>query len=249
MPDNPMFFEEMRGLGEGRKRREYGTSRAADHRVKKVCRSCNGIWMSKLEEEVKPYLVPMIRGESLSLSENEQLVVATWAAKTAFVAEARNARVQTLSTPEERAFLKEQRCPPASVFVRLARYDGRSGVFRRVARIDARGPESKLTKDEIEHVKASPNIASTLLCLGELGVHVMHDTSGLYEPLKQIGVINDRVVTIWPTRASVTWPPARIFDEAGLDALAVELFPNAYWPDGMPGLMPIPEIPRIGTGQ
>ncbi len=53
----------------------------------RICETCNGGWMSNLENEAKPLLLPLIKGEMglSSLSDSEALVVARWAAKTTIV--------------------------------------------------------------------------------------------------------------------------------------------------------------------
>jgi hypothetical protein len=52
-----------------------------------ICTRCNNGWMSKLEMEVKPILLPLIDGRrsAQSLSADERTVVARWAFKTAFI--------------------------------------------------------------------------------------------------------------------------------------------------------------------
>src|ERR1035437_3403691 len=53
----------------------------------RVCELCNGGWMSDLEGQAKPLLVPLMKGEMglSSLSDSESVLVARWAAKTAIV--------------------------------------------------------------------------------------------------------------------------------------------------------------------
>jgi hypothetical protein len=50
-----------------------------------VCKTCNTRWLSVLENDVKPILGPMIRGEDRTLLPDQQRLVAAWAAKTAFM--------------------------------------------------------------------------------------------------------------------------------------------------------------------
>jgi hypothetical protein len=52
----------------------------------RVCKKCNCGWMSKLEDEAKPLLLPLIQGtRSLStLDSAERLLLARWTAKTAY---------------------------------------------------------------------------------------------------------------------------------------------------------------------
>ena len=57
-------------------------------RLKVVCeRHCNNGWMSRLEEEAKPCLTKLIKGEMASLNPQEQDGVAAWAAMKIIVAE------------------------------------------------------------------------------------------------------------------------------------------------------------------
>jgi hypothetical protein len=55
-------------------------------RTRKVCESCNTGWMSKLEQQVKPFLMSFEHtakdGEQSNLSRSEALIVARWALKT-----------------------------------------------------------------------------------------------------------------------------------------------------------------------
>ena len=52
-----------------------------------ICNRCNNGWMSRLEMEVKPILLPLIIGKrsAQSLSADERTVLARWAFKTAFM--------------------------------------------------------------------------------------------------------------------------------------------------------------------
>jgi hypothetical protein len=54
--------------------------------IRLVCACCNNGWMSDLEESARPLLEPMINDHSaVHLSEDEQGVIARWAAKTAIL--------------------------------------------------------------------------------------------------------------------------------------------------------------------
>lgn len=44
-----------------------------------VCASCNSGWMSRLEDNVKPVLIPMIQGRPTTLSVAQQRLIAAWA--------------------------------------------------------------------------------------------------------------------------------------------------------------------------
>lgn len=52
----------------------------------RVCESCNGGWMSTLEQEAIPILKPLINGERavVELNERERQIIGRWTAKTAY---------------------------------------------------------------------------------------------------------------------------------------------------------------------
>lgn len=53
----------------------------------RVCDKCNSGWMSRLEQAVRPILIPLIEGQRsvLALSASERLLLARWTAKTAYM--------------------------------------------------------------------------------------------------------------------------------------------------------------------
>jgi hypothetical protein len=55
--------------------------------ISDVCVNCNSGWLSGLENEVKPFLPPLATGQRPvgSLTDGENLLLARWAAKTAFL--------------------------------------------------------------------------------------------------------------------------------------------------------------------
>jgi hypothetical protein len=63
--------------------------------VKMVCVTCNGGWLSALENAARPVLAPLIRGGSRRLPDDDQALVAAWTCKTALVS-------QLLSSEEAR---------------------------------------------------------------------------------------------------------------------------------------------------
>jgi hypothetical protein len=65
---------------------QYGTYRVDSLEMTvQICERCNMRWLSVLERDVQPILAPMIRGQEVTLRADEQRLLATWAAKTAFM--------------------------------------------------------------------------------------------------------------------------------------------------------------------
>ncbi len=59
--------------------------RALTSTVKAVCSPCNSGWMSALEGDVQPTLLPMIKGENTGITPVGQNLLATWVLKTALM--------------------------------------------------------------------------------------------------------------------------------------------------------------------
>ena len=85
----------------------------------RVCKSCNCGWMSKLEELASPVLLPLINRQRLveGLGPAERLIIARWAAKTAYVLN-RSANFK-LKVPDEhlRAIYAHHARLPKGMFV------------------------------------------------------------------------------------------------------------------------------------
>jgi hypothetical protein len=50
-----------------------------------ICVTCNNRWLGVLENDVRPVLAPLIRGEERALAPGEQQLLATWVVKTALM--------------------------------------------------------------------------------------------------------------------------------------------------------------------
>src|SRR4051812_4197374 len=46
--------------------------------LKVVCKNCNETWMSQIEENAKPILIPLLQGLSFALNEIDNVKLATW---------------------------------------------------------------------------------------------------------------------------------------------------------------------------
>jgi hypothetical protein len=98
---------------EGRQRtvtRENGDLKAKKLRI--ICeRNCNNGWIRKLEELTSPYLLPLMRGERIDLSPEQQNGLALWICEMAIVWE--YVAPERKCVPEaERKYVYEHRTPP-----------------------------------------------------------------------------------------------------------------------------------------
>lgn len=189
---------------------EWNAGQVATLRNKKVCHDCNTGWMCDLEGVSSPLLTPMILGHPRTLTQQEQIVAATWATKTAMVCEVSMDSNEGLFPQEDRTLLMEQQRPPGHIRVFAAMVEGtitpvHFGVMR------------------------------TQVLVGEEPVGVMHlYTMQLHtlvlqvmrqEPPAPVGRIMDppwdmtmtEVRLYPPTLGQFFWPPERSFTQDTLD--------------------------------
>jgi hypothetical protein len=55
--------------------------------VRVVCSNCNNGWMSQIQKNAKPHLIPLFKGESVWLDKKTQAAIATWAMMSTITAE------------------------------------------------------------------------------------------------------------------------------------------------------------------
>jgi hypothetical protein len=180
---------------------------------------CNGGWMSGLDGQVKQLLEPMILGNPRTLSPDEQLTIATWAAMKSMVLEYVWGAEQVIILPHEaRSFIFHQQRPPANMQIRIAAVESQGRpvlIYRDVYRRQPEYPGSP----------PLPGFAScSTFVFGCFVVQVFATSNitatappALHGPA--YFVINP------PTGSVVSWPPPGALDDPGLDQFAHPLQP------------------------
>jgi hypothetical protein len=95
-----------------------------DIRVKRICKVCNGGWMSDLESRAAPLLTTMIfqPGQTIDIGMTEQALIAQWAYKMALMLDFTNPR-RTIPDALYSAFHESQHKVPETASVWTAAYD------------------------------------------------------------------------------------------------------------------------------
>lgn len=76
-----------------------------------VCRTCNSGWMSSLQNDAKPILIPFIKGRWSILSPRDQKILAAWATMFTMVIEQSAPSGRCITQPQ-REFLRQHQYPP-----------------------------------------------------------------------------------------------------------------------------------------
>jgi hypothetical protein len=177
--------------------------------VKCVCKHCNEGWMSNLENEVKPFVSPLLHGISFAITKEQQRVMSVWLVKIAMVLEATNRVDAGLYTQDERALLKSSSVIPERSLIWIGRFSG--------SNLLADGVHIWLTIGA--KLRAAHGCATTII-VGHLAAQVLTVHVGP-EHRKTISVScadgpwDASLFNIWPLRAGFMWPPQLAFSERG----------------------------------
>jgi hypothetical protein len=90
--------------------------RAGDHldaQVRVVCSDCNSGWLSRIQNDAKPFLVPLFEGRTTSLDQAAQRSVATWVAMATMTGEYLSQDQARIAIPQsDRTWLMEKQVSP-----------------------------------------------------------------------------------------------------------------------------------------
>jgi hypothetical protein len=177
----------------------WAATQVHDQIRRSICVPCCTGWMASLEDDVQPLLKPMIKGESTSLSEEEQTTVAAWAAMKAAVSEYIWTADPVL-TAAERNLIMTRKLLPARLQVRLAY---------------AASPRHSLMA--VGYASELRGRRDKALCLTIAAECLVVQVFGGSDQGQQLLSRNDGLGTdwigIWPPTGTVQWPPRNALDD------------------------------------
>lgn len=178
-------------------------------RVPGFCKGCNNGWMSRLEQAAAPVLLPMIRGDAVTLDRAQQLILATWITKTALVFDQRALGRRPLVAEELTFRFGGERRPVAGSRVLIARYSGSDWMLNHaVSGLPA------VYKDGTEKVI----VAIVTLCVGKLVMQLVCPADGGETESPGLLQRDDRrfACQLFPRDGTeISWPPEVSLDSAG----------------------------------
>lgn len=180
-------------------------------RAKVVCADCNSGWMSRLQNQAKPFLLPMVRGSQIPLFTKHQTIIAAWAAMFTMVVEQRenNPLVIACSQEERTALMLTQRAPLTwKVWIgHYAREKWVPLVVHATAQVvPSIGQEYVHLPDD--GVPITPNTHATTFVVGKLFFHIFGSTLPRVVRKQEIAPV--AMPRIWPVRDSPVWYPPKV---------------------------------------
>ena len=178
---------------------------ARNRRLKIVCIACNSGWMSRLQENAKPLLIPLMTGKTKVLSQLDQVLLATWVAMAVMVAEHFEPKFAAFTSADRRHLMDKQR-PPQNVRIWMGRYirgEWEGMWVHRSLRIS-----NEFIPNPADPTLPLPNTQTSTFIVGELYLHVLSCDddiilNGIQLPTQGVTLF----APIWPVREqAVVWP-------------------------------------------
>jgi hypothetical protein len=182
--------------------------------VRVVCVDCNNQWLSEIQNRVKPFLIPLIKGQRTVLGPEAQLRVAAWCAMATMTAEFIDRDPNTIAVPQgDRDWLLNNGTAPPGWRIWLAHYRRHKWPAQWV-HLTLPILEGKDTPAP-DAGYVLPNTQVTTFVVGELYVHVMSsvDPENINGWAMRLSYSERRLVCIHPAKESlIVWPPRTLTD-------------------------------------
>ncbi len=189
-------------------------------RIRRVCKKCNVGWMSRVQENVKPYIVAMMTGKKMTLHRKAQTLISTWIAMAVMVGAFEDPDTVAISQAD-RTYLNENQKPPPHWRIWIASYKRdkwKTHWQHNVLFLTEEDPSS-IQQDR----PPPPNAHLTTWVVGGVLTHCISSSlKGGIAPKWTFGPKVGRLITrIWtPRESSISWPPSRALSDADADAVA-----------------------------
>ena len=201
--------------------------------VRVVCKPCNNGWMSRLQNAVKPILLPLIRGERTVLGQRAQETLSAWTTMAVMTSEHIDpaAHMVAVSQSERDAFSQHQAAFP-NWQIWIGRYQRHRWVGQWVHTAMPVLGTKDIPADKDAPVPP-PNTQTTTIILGQL--YILAISSEFADiPVKWgwagVPTVPARLARISPPKESIiAWPPSSLTDQEA-EALSHAFFD---WIDGI----------------
>jgi hypothetical protein len=219
---NHKFFSETIFPGRSVHETKIRSGSAQSGRLRRVCLSCNTGWMSKLQEQTKPILLPLILGQSSFLHRKAQSILSAWIAMFVMVAEFLDKTgTRVAISSEDRLFLRNNLRAPSNMKIWI-------GYFERV-KWKGRWIHVTIPISDEDHAPQRsefgvdfPNTQTTTFVIGKLYIHVL--SSEIISVVRRNEMRRGAKALLYrihPIKTSpLAWPPPMPITDEDADTIA-----------------------------
>jgi len=189
-----------------------------------TCKPCNEGWMERIEDEARPFLIPMLEDRETELRPQAQRAVARWATLKLLVAHlGHRAEKQSIPAARFRQFFID-RSFPSGARVWIGRYDGTGAWPTHYRYLELFVSENGGTEpDESNGYLAGFSVGH--LVFFYWGHELRHG------PLPDVSRVAAYLAPVWPATGTARWPPEQSLDGDGM-RFVMERFPVDRWMHG-----------------
>ncbi len=215
-----------------------------------ICTTCNNGWMSKLESDVRPFLVPMLLGnERLLVDEREQGLLTTWATKTILLTELALRQQHPGSRPAdgyepsefELAWLagRQEPIPRSRLWIGPFDAHGEIAMTHQTMHLELpAGPG----RDAIKTHLTTFTLGYVVFQLHSINALAVDEIQGAPFPATVPESLRAAVLQVWPSLGrTLSWPPPERFGRGNFGRLAT--WEGRFSPDRPGAAVRLPRPP------
>jgi hypothetical protein len=193
-----------------------------NRKLRVVCeRHCNNGWMSRLQEQAKPYLLPLTLGQVTAMDVATQGIVAAWIAMTVTVAEYFDPSKAAVSYTQRRYLCKNQAVPPNwKIWIgHYVRGNWPAYLVHNPLPISSAQHRIKRLGTGLPR----PNTQTTAFVVGQFYIFAASSDTDIFDRWQVPGE-GAKLAQIWPIRRNIVAWPTETLSDRGADQIAGSFF-------------------------
>ena len=179
-------------------------------RLRIVCQTCNGGWMSKVEHNTKPVIQGLLDETIRTLDEEQQAKLAFWATVRTAVYE-RDDPTWAALTPDEYGYIRSEKKPPANWRIWIS---SQRAPYWQTRFLHCGSVHGNDVTD-----RKGPNSQKTLLGINGIALLAASSTSSVADRYL-VAVTPRQMKQIWPYIGEIGWPTAQCLSDADMMQIA-----------------------------
>jgi len=180
-------------------------------KLRMVCRSCNGGWMSQIEDKSKSVILDLQSHADIILSVEDQRKLVAWIALMTIISEFTDMPYKAIPS-SDRKYFYENKIPPSNWEIWIGKYAGQEWKLR-YSHKGLKTPDFDIEKFDVEKTKVQWQ--SSTFVVGGLMMHVISTSCKFLQTLK---IEYSRLTKIWPPISNpIHWHDVVIHDDSSMN--------------------------------